>query len=301
MPTAITTVGPLDIHWGSRTYLLAIINATPDSFSGDGVYATSAGADRAVRIASRALADGADVVDIGGVPTFPGAAPVPWEEERERVAPIVRAISQELPVPISVDTCQAKVAEAALDAGAHMINSCWGLRTTDGRWNADLARVVAERRVPLVLTHNRKSVSVTGPNGGYWLDAGYQDVVAEVMADLRDQLAYAQDQGIPRDRLIADFGLGMGKAPAQNLVLFQNLERMRDLDAPALLSHSRKNFIGEVVGGAPAERDGATIATTALGIAAGVDMLRIHNVPLNKQASVMCDRLLRTPQTVPVG
>ena len=301
MPTGITTVGPLDIHWGSRTYLLAIINATPDSFSGDGVYATSAGATQAVKLATRAQSDGADVVDIGGVPTFPGAAPVPWEEERARVAPVVRAISAELPIPISVDTCRARVAEAALDAGAHMINSCWGLRTTDGGWNADLARVVAERQVPLVLTHNRMCVSVTGPNGGYWLDAGYQDVVAEVMADLHDQLAYAQAQGIPRDLLIADFGLGMGKTPVQNLLLFQNLERMRELDAPALLSHSRKNFIGEVVGGTPAERDGATIATTALGIAAGVDMLRIHNVPLNKQASVMSDRLLRSPQAVLAG
>ncbi|MFG3049550.1 dihydropteroate synthase [Kitasatospora sp. NPDC048239] len=295
-----TTVGPLDIHWGSRTYILAIINATPDSFSGDGVYATPAAEAQAIRIAARALADGADVVDIGGVPTFPGAAPVPWEEERARVAPIVRAVSAEVPVAVSVDTCQARVAEAALDAGAHMINSCWGLRTTDGGWNADLAKVVAEREVPLVLTHNRRSVAVTGPNGGYWLDAGYRDVLAEVMADLREQLAYAQEQGIAADRLIADFGLGMGKAPAQNLVLFRNLAAMRELGAPALLSHSRKNFIGEVVGGTPAERDGATVATTGLGIAAGVDMLRIHNVPLNKQAALMCDRLLRA-QPTPAG
>ncbi|MFJ9517203.1 dihydropteroate synthase [Kitasatospora sp. NPDC101801] len=293
MSAGTTTVGPLEIHWGSRTYILAVINATPDSFSGDGVYATPSADAAAVRLAASALADGADVVDIGGVPTFPGAAPVPWEEERERVTPIVRAVSGEVPVAISVDTCQARVAEAALDAGAHMINSCWGLRTTDGGWNADLAKVVAEREVPLVLTHNRRSVSVTGANGGYWLDPGYQDVLAEVLADLRAQLEYAQEQGIAADRLIADFGLGMGKTPAQNLVLFENLATMRELGAPALLSHSRKNFIGEVVGGTPAERDGATVALTGLGIAAGIDMLRIHNVALNKQASLMCDRLLR--------
>ncbi|MFE0339795.1 dihydropteroate synthase, partial [Streptomyces sp. NPDC058955] len=236
---------------------------------------------------------GADVVDIGGVPTFPGAAPVPWDEELRRVTPIVSAITRDVPVAVSVDTCQARVAEAALDAGAHMINSCWGLRTTDGGWNADLAKVVAEREVPLVLTHNRASVSVTGPHGGYWLDPGYTDVFAEVMADLRAQLDYAREQGIAADRLIADFGLGMGKTPAQNLVLFENLAAMRELGAPALLSHSRKNFIGEVVGGTPAERDGATVALTGLGIAAGVDMLRIHNVALNKQAALMCDRLLR--------
>ncbi|MET9728946.1 dihydropteroate synthase [Streptomyces zaomyceticus] len=293
MSTHTTTVGPLDIHWGSRTYLLAVINATPDSFSGDGVYATPAAEESAVRLAAAALADGADVVDIGGVPTFPGAAPVPWDEELRRVTPIVSAITREVPVALSVDTCQARVAEAALDAGAHMINSCWGLRTTDGGWNADLAKVVAEREVPLVLTHNRASVSVTGPNGGYWLDPGYTDVFAEVMADLRAQLEYAREQGIAADRLIADFGLGMGKTPAQNLVLFENLAAMRELGAPALLSHSRKNFIGEVVGGTPAERDGATVALTGLGIAAGVDMLRIHNVALNKQAALMCDRLLR--------
>ncbi|WP_328489906.1 dihydropteroate synthase [Streptomyces zaomyceticus] len=293
MSTHTTTVGPLDIHWGNRTYLLAVINATPDSFSGDGVYATPAAEESAVRLAAAALADGADVVDIGGVPTFPGAAPVPWDEELRRVTPIVSAITREVPVALSVDTCQARVAEAALDAGAHMINSCWGLRTTDGGWNADLAKVVAEREVPLVLTHNRASVSVTGPNGGYWLDPGYTDVFAEVMADLRAQLEYAREQGIAADRLIADFGLGMGKTPAQNLVLFENLAAMRELGAPALLSHSRKNFIGEVVGGTPAERDGATVALTGLGIAAGVDMLRIHNVALNKQAALMCDRLLR--------
>ncbi|TXS05032.1 dihydropteroate synthase, partial [Streptomyces sp. adm13(2018)] len=292
MSTHTTAVGPLDIHWGSRTYLLAVINATPDSFSGDGVYATPAAEESAVRLAAAALADGADVVDIGGVPTFPGAAPVPWDEELRRVTPIVSAITREVPVAVSVDTCQARVAEAALDAGAHMINSCWGLRTTDGAWNTDLAKVVAEREVPLVLTHNRASVSVTGPNGGYWLDPGYTDVFAEVMADLRAQLEYAREQGIAADRLIADFGLGMGKTPAQNLVLFENLSAMRELGAPALLSHSRKNFIGEVVGGTPAERDGATVALTGLGIAAGVDMLRIHNVALNKQAALMCDRML---------
>ncbi|MFD8015522.1 dihydropteroate synthase [Streptomyces sp. NPDC059762] len=293
MSTHTTAVGPLDIHWGSRTYLLAVINATPDSFSGDGVYATPGAEASAVRLAAAALADGADVVDIGGVPTFPGAAPVPWDEELRRVTPIVSAITRDVPVAVSVDTCQARVAEAALDAGAHMINSCWGLRTTDGGWNADLAKVVAEREVPLVLTHNRASVSVTGPHGGYWLDPGYTDVFAEVMADLRAQLDYAREQGIAADRLIADFGLGMGKTPAQNLVLFENLAAMRELGAPALLSHSRKNFIGEVVGGTPAERDGATVALTGLGIAAGVDMLRIHNVALNKQAALMCDRLLR--------
>ncbi|MFE9040580.1 MULTISPECIES: dihydropteroate synthase [unclassified Streptomyces] len=293
MSAHTTTVGPLEIHWGSRTYILAVINATPDSFSGDGVYATPAAEDAAVRLAAAALADGADVVDIGGVPTFPGAAPVPWDEELRRVTPIVTAITREVPVAVSVDTCQARVAEAALDAGAHMINSCWGLRTTDGGWNTDLAKVVAEREVPLVLTHNRASVSVTGPHGGYWLDPGYTDVFAEVMADLRAQLEYAREQGIAADRLIADFGLGMGKTPAQNLVLFENLAAMRELGAPALLSHSRKNFIGEVVGGTPAERDGATVALTGLGIAAGVDMLRIHNVALNKQAALMCDRLLR--------
>ncbi|SEM10909.1 dihydropteroate synthase [Streptacidiphilus jiangxiensis] len=291
-------VGDLEIAWGSRTYILAILNATSDSFSGDGVYLAGDAEAAAVARARQALEEGADLVDIGGVPAFPGAAPVPWQEELDRVVPIVRAIAREVPIAISVDTYQARVAEASLDAGAHLINSCWGLRTTEGGWNADLAKVVAERGAPLILTnHPPAQGAVVGPNGPYFPHVPLDDVLADVTADLHAQIAYAQDMGIPAERLIADYGLGMGKTPQQNLLLCQYLERMREFGIPTLLSHSRKNFIGEIVGGVPTERDPATLAVTALGIQAGVDMIRIHNVAANKQAARISDALVRTRTT----
>jgi dihydropteroate synthase len=285
-------LGGLDIVWGSRTYLLAIINATADSFSGDGVYPTDSAERTAVELASRALDDGADVVDIGGMPSFAGAELVPWEVERDRVLPVVKAVAAEVDVPISVDTKEAGVARAALDAGASLVNSAWGLHQRDGGWNTELARVVADHDAALVLTHNRTATPAMGPNGPYYVSE-YTDVLAEVIADLRHQLELAQECGVPRDRLIVDYGPGMGKGPEDSLHLVRNLAAMAELDAPRLLAHSRKNFIGRIVGGTPVDRDPATLATTAIGIAAGADMIRVHNVPMNKQAAMMADALVR--------
>lgn len=292
MPAASLTLGNTTFSWGSRTYVMAIVNATPDSFSGDGVIGRGGPASAAL-IARAAVADGADVVDIGGVPTFPGAAPVSWAEERARVVPVIEAVSAATSGTISVDTCRAEVAEAALDAGAHLVNSAWGLRLSDGSWNQALAEAVAGRDAALVLTHNRRAVAARAAYGGYYPEVPYADVVTEVLGDLRAQVDYAMAHGIPQERLIVDYGLGLGKTPEQNLLLLDHLPELREFGCPVLLAHSRKSFIGHVVGGEPTERDGGTAALTALGIAAGVDMVRVHNVGLNAQASRMTDALVR--------
>lgn len=285
-------LGDVELEWGSRTFLLAIINATPDSFSGDGVYSVGESERTAVELASRALADGADVVDIGGVPSFAGAHQVTWDEERDRVVPIIKAVAAQVDVPISVDTKEAGVARAALDAGATLVNSAWGLHERDGSWNTELARVVADSGAALVLTHNRTATPATGENGPYYV-AHYDDVLTEVLADLAYQLELAQELGVPRDRLIVDYGPGMGKGPEDSLHLVRNLAAMQQLGAPTLLAHSRKNFIGRVVGGTPVERDAATVATTAFGVTAGADMIRVHDVRANKQAALIADALVR--------
>ncbi|MEU2245372.1 dihydropteroate synthase [Streptomyces sp. NPDC019224] len=271
---------------------MAIVNATPDSFSGDGIVGNG-GVRAASEHALRAVDDGADLIDIGGVPTFPGAAPVAPEEERARVAPTVRVVRDAVSVPISVDTCTASVARAALEAGADLVNSAWGLRLRDGGWNTELAEVVAEHGVRLVLTHNRSAAAVQASYGGVYTDVHYRDVVADVLDDLRAQVDFALAVGVAADRLIVDFGLGLGKTPEQNLTLLGHLADLRTLGCPTLLAHSRKSFIGHVTGGPPASRDGGTAALTALGIAAGIDMVRVHNVPLNRQAALMADRLHR--------
>jgi dihydropteroate synthase len=275
---------------------MAILNATPDSFSGDGVYAPEnrRPVNAAVARAQKAVGEGADLVDIGGMPAFAGAQVIPWQEERERVEPIVRAVAAEVSVCISVDTLEAGVADACLAAGAQVVNSAWGLHNRNGTWNRELARVAAAHGAVLVLTHNRAAQARTGPNGPYY-HADYHHVVQEVLDDLTIQLEIAQEEGVPKERLIVDYGPGMGKGPRDSLLLMQHLHRLNDLKTPWLLAHSRKNFIGEVVGGTPAERDGATLALTALGISAGADMIRVHNVALNKQAAAMADAVTRLP------
>lgn len=271
--------GPLTFEWGSRTYVMAIINATPDSFSGDGVLAEGAGGDpvaRAVAAARRAVAEGADLVDVGGESTRPGHQPVAGPEETARVVPVIAAIHAALPdLAISVDTTKAAVAEAALDAGASMVNDVWGVSAEDG-----MLRLVAERRVPIVLMHNRAA-------------AHDDNVMAGILCDLRRALDRALAAGISSDDLIVDPGFGFGKTPEHNLALMRDLGRLRDLGRPVLLGTSRKSTLGWVLGLVPEERIEATVVTTALGVAAGVDMVRVHDVRANARAARMADAIVR--------
>jgi len=296
-PLPPTQIGPRLFEWGSRTYVMGIVNVTPDSFSGDGLLATAVGdagaagagvagaavaraADAlgaAVAQARRMVDEGADILDVGGESTRPGHEPVAEGEEAGRVVPVIASIHAALPdVPISIDSSKPAVVEAALDAGAALINDVWGVSPDDA-----MARLAAERGVPIVLMHNRAT-------------AEYQDFVAEFIDDMRVALARAIVAGVPRQNVILDPGFGFGKTPSHNLIVIRELARLRGLGQPVLLGTSRKSTIGRVLGGLPPEeRLEGTLATTAIGIAAGVDIVRVHDVRANVRAALVADAVIR--------
>lgn len=263
--------------WGARTYVMGILNVTPDSFSGDGLLASpKAVVAAAVAQAIRMVEQGADLLDVGGESTRPGHVPVADEEERARVVPVVTAIRESLPgIPISIDTTKAAVGEAALDAGADLINDVHGSRGTP-----ELLAVAAARRVPIVLMHGRPQ-----PDHG--------DVVPEVIAELQLAVDQAIAAGVEERHVIVDPGIGFGKTPDQNLELLGRLGELRALGRPVVLGTSRKSTLGRVTGLPPAERVEATVATTVLGIAGGVDIVRVHDVRPNVRAARMADAIIR--------
>jgi dihydropteroate synthase len=272
-----TRIGDTTFRWGERTYVMGILNATPDSFSGDGLLA--AGRDpveQAVQRGREMVAEGADLLDVGGESTRPGHADVAEADETRRVVPVVAALHEALPrVPLSIDTTKPGVAEAALDAGAAMINDVWGVAQDDA-----LQRLAAARRVPIVLMHNRATPT-------------YTDLMAEIVADLRAAIDRALGAGVPREAIIVDPGFGFGKTAEHNLVVLRELAALRVLGRPNLLRTSRKSTLGLVLDLPPADRVEATIATTVLGIAAGVDMVRVHDVRPNVRAARMTDAVVR--------
>jgi dihydropteroate synthase len=232
--------------------------------------------ERAVARARQMVADGADILDVGGESTRPGHQPVPAEEETRRVVPVIAAIRAALPeVPISVDTTKAPVAEAALAAGADLINDVWGVGADDA-----LARLAAGGGVPLVVMHNRDVPR-------------YRDLMPEVVEDLRAALDRALRLGVRWDDLIVDPGFGFGKTPDHNLELLRELGRLRALGRPILLGTSRKSTLGRVLDLGPDQRLEATLATTALGIAAGADIVRVHDVRENVRVARIADAIIR--------
>jgi dihydropteroate synthase len=282
------------LRWGARSYVMGIINATPDSFSADGLAQPDVDQVAAALERARACAaQGADLLDIGGESTRPGAQPIGRDEELRRVAPAVAAIAAEIDLPISVDTYHAEVAAAALDAGAHMINDIWGLRTPEGDWNTALADLAAARDTPIVLMHNRRAPPATGAIGGHYRAVEYHDLLGEVIGELRERVAYAISRGIRRERIIVDPGLGFGKTPEQNLVLLRRLAELRSLGLPLLVGASRKSFVGLALGLPPQERDEGTAATTALAIRSGADIVRVHDVQMNVRAARVADAVVR--------
>jgi dihydropteroate synthase len=273
-----TRIGPTTFAWGARTYVMGILNVTPDSFSGDGLLAAAAADPVAIAVetARRMVAEGADLLDIGGESTRPGHAPVDGATEIARIVPVVAAVRAALPaVPISIDTTKPAVAEAALDAGANLVNDVWGVGPDDA-----LPRLAAARRVPMVVMHNRR-------------EAVYADLMTEVVADLRVALDRAIGLGVDPDDLIVDPGFGFGKTAEHNLVLLRELGALRDLGRPILLGASRKSTLGLVLDLPADQRLEATIATTALGIAAGADLVRVHDVEANVRAARMADAVVR--------
>jgi dihydropteroate synthase len=265
---------------------MGIVNVTPDSFSGDGLLAEErrGGARTAngdvvgagVALARRMVAEGADLLDVGGESSRPGHAVVDAAEEARRVVPLVAAIHRALPdVPVSIDTTKPSVAEAAIDAGAALINDVWGV-APDGA----LAGLAAERGVPVVLMHNRA-------------EARYADLIAEVLADLGAAVARARAAGVPEGSIIVDPGFGFGKAPVHNLALLDGLDRLRTLGRPVLLGASRKSTLGKVLDLPAEERLEATLATTALAVRARVDIVRVHDVRANARVARFTDAVVR--------
>ncbi len=280
-----TRIGPTVFRWGTRTFVMGILNVTPDSFSGDGLLAATranrdGGAPNPVEAAvvqARAMVDaGADLLDVGGESTRPGHAPVDEDEELRRVIPVVRAVRAALPsTPVTVDTTKAAVADAALDAGADAINDVWGVSH-----DRSLAGVAAAHGVPMVLMHNRS-------------EPRYADLVAEVVDDLRRAIDRALASGVGESAILVDPGIGFGKTAEQNLELLRDLDELRALGRPILLGTSRKSTLGKVLDLLPDERLEATLATTALGVAAGVDVVRVHDVRANVRAARMADAIVR--------
>lgn len=286
---------PISNHWlpkwGERTYIMGIVNATPDSFSGDGVWQQSDGVAAAVAQAKRFVADGADILDIGAESTRPGSLPISAEEEIVRLLPVLRAIRAELDVPISVDSYRAEVAEVALQAGANWVNDVWGLRM-DGQ----MAKVIAAAGCPVVIMHNRsrpKNVEQEERLGGRYVGMGYGDLVAEVYDELLDSVQIGLDAGIAPDQIIIDPGLGFGKTVYQNLQLLNQLDQFKRMGFPILIGSSRKSFIGYTLNLPPEERLEGTAATVAIGISRGADVVRVHDVRAMVRVGRMSDAIVR--------
>jgi dihydropteroate synthase len=269
-------IGPARFAWGERTYVMGILNVTPDSFSGDGLLRDPEPVAAALAQAQAMVAAGADLLDVGGASSRPGHAPIGMEEEIGRVVPVVRAIAQALPgTPISVDTTSPTVAEAALAAGAHLLNDVWGVADDDA-----LMRVAAEHNVPIVLMHNREA-------------ARYRNLLAEVVADLWRALDRALDAGVPWDHLVIDPGFGFGKTPEHNLALLAGLDELRVLRRPLLLGTSRKSTLGKLLDLPADQRVEVTAASTVLGVVAGADIVRVHDVAANVRAARVADAVRR--------
>jgi dihydropteroate synthase len=270
------SIGPATFAWGERTFVMGILNVTPDSFSGDGLLAGPDPVAAGVELAGRMVEDGADILDVGGASSRPGHDRVPAAEEIARVAPVIRAIAAALPaVPISVDTTSPDVAAAAIDAGAHLVNDVWGVADDRG-----MARLAAGRGVPLLVMHNRG-------------EARYRSLVAEVVADLERAIERAMASGVPEGRIIVDPGFGFGKDPDQNVALLEGLDKLRLLGRPVLLGTSRKSTLGKLLDAPADQRLEATLATTVLGIVAGVDIVRVHDVRENVRAARVADAVVR--------
>ena len=282
-PPQPLAIGRRLFTWGERTFVMGIVNVTPDSFSGDGLLPAADPVAAAVEQARMMVDDGADVIDVGGQSTRPGHVEISAAEESQRVVPVINALRAALPdVPISVDTTRADVAAAALDAGADLINDIWGVGDSDDRF-----RLAAERSVPVVVMHNR-------------VEARYTNVVAEVIADLWRAVERAVRAGVAWERLIVDPGIGFGKTPEHNLALLRDLHLMTALGRPVLLGTSRKSTIGKVLDLPADQRVEGTVATTALGVRAGADMVRVHDVRANVRAARMADAIIRGWTAPPV-
>lgn len=269
------------LEFSTRTLVMGVLNVTPDSFSDGGRFYDPI---RAVQQGRKLARDGADIIDVGGESTRPGSEPVPEKEEIRRVIPVIQALVGEVDVPISIDTCKAEVAHRAIEAGASLVNDISAMR-----FDPAMAQVVASYGVPVVLMHMK------GTPRDMQLSPHYGDLLGEILEFLDERIAWAISQGVPRDRILVDPGIGFGKTVEHNLSLIKHLGRFCSLGRPIVLGTSRKSFIGKILGVDVDQREEGTAATVALGIANGANVVRVHDVARMVPVVRMVDAVLKAP------
>ena len=281
-----------DLEFGKCTYVMGILNITPDSFSGDGLMSEADTVKAALAQAEEFLDAGADIIDIGGESTRPGAHPVSAEDEIDRVTPVIKALRNNgIDTLISIDSYKSAVAEVALNAGANWINDVWG-------FNADeqMAVVAARYQAPVILMHNRSKpnqVELQQKLGGRYIGVPYDNLLEDVKNELMASVAIGRAAGVKDTNIILDPGIGFGKTVEQNLELVNRLDEIKALGYPVLLGPSRKSFIGYTLNLPPDERLEGTLAVCAVGITRGADILRVHDVQPVVRLAKMTDAIVR--------
>ena len=264
-------IGAKEFHTKEKTYVMGILNVTPDSFSDGGKYQDM---EAVLSHAEEMIRYGAAIIDVGGESTRPGYERITDEEEINRVVPVIRAIKERFDIPVSVDTYKSKVAKAAIEAGADMINDIWGLKA-----DSDMAKVIADSGVACCLMHNRT-------------DTEYHNFLHDLLRDLRESVDIALKAGIRDDKIILDPGVGFAKTYEQNLLAIKHMGRLKDIGYPILLGTSRKSVIGLTLDLPSDDRLEGTIATTVLGVREGVSFVRVHDVKENYRAILMAEKIL---------
>ncbi len=280
------------LDFSKRTYVMGIINVTPDSFSGDGLLGSKDVVRAALDQARKFVSAGVDILDIGGESTRPGSQPVSADEEKARVLPILHALANAgLDVILCIDSYKSSVAEAAIQVGAQWINDIWGLRA-----DPLVAELAARYKTPLVLMHNRSKPSnaeLQERLGGRYIGMEYEDLLADIKAELMESANIARQAGVPDSDIILDPGIGFGKTVGQNLELIRRLDAIKSLGFPVLFGPSRKSFIGYTLDLPPDQRLEGTLAACVLGIQGGANILRVHDVEPVVRAARMTDAILR--------
>lgn len=264
-------IGNKEFKLGERTYVMGILNATPDSFSDGGKFNE---VEIALKRVEEMISQGADIIDVGGESTRPNFTVVEVDDEINRVVPVIKAIKEKFDITVSIDTYKAKTAEAAIKAGADIINDVWGFKK-----DKSMASVAAKYDVPCILMHNRE-------------DKPYENLMEDVKNDLIESIKIAMDAGVKKENIILDPGIGFAKTYEENLIVMKNVKEIRDMGYPVLLGTSRKSMIGNTLNLPVDQRVEGTLVTTVMGIMAGCEFIRVHDVLENKRACIMTDKIL---------